>query len=451
MRITLALDFDTDTPKNFDTVVKAIAKPYYPVKEYLEGCYARYGEDTVGLLDGFAERYFGNNGDICQTYIRKWLIAAVRRVFEPGVKVDTVLILHGKQGFNKSSFFRVISNGWFDDSIGNVGDKDERLKLHRNWIHEWGELEAVFKRRDISAVKSFLTTQIDYLRPPYGRETIAMPRSCVIVGSTNQDEFLADATGNRRFQVVPVKKRIDLELLEQERDKIWAAAVALHFQGENHWLDRDAELESAAATSAFETSDPWESVILEYLEGRAESSTEEILTGLLKFEEKELTRGDQMRVSDILKRAGWERTDRRVKRNGRRVRVWVNAEDTTVETAEPEPTPVEIPQPEPVAGPEPEPEPVSGSQEQLIEQGRSAINAHFSSRLQVGQIVTYRGKQYPELNHGQKLTLAGRDPGSGYWNVLRADGRYSPWLPAADLVLVTGDQPDNLQADAWGD
>jgi hypothetical protein len=131
----------------------------------------------------------------------------------------------------------------------------------------------------------------------------------------------------------------------------------------------------------------------------------------------------------------------------------VNTEDATVETAEPEPTPVEIPQPEPVAvpEPEPEPEPLSGSQEQLIEQGRSAINAHFSSRLQVGQTVTYRGKQYPELNHGQKLTLAGRDPGSGYWNMLRADGRYSPWIPAADLAPVVADQPDNLQADAWGD
>ncbi len=156
LQITLALDFDLDGPRNFDLVVKAIAKPYHPVHEYLESCYSRYGEETTSILEGIAKRYFGNNKDIAQTQLRKWLIGAVRRVFEPGTKLDNVMILHGKQGIQKSSFFRVLSNGWFDDSIGSATDKDERLKLHRNWISEWGELESVFRRKDISAVKSFI-------------------------------------------------------------------------------------------------------------------------------------------------------------------------------------------------------------------------------------------------------------------------------------------------------
>jgi predicted P-loop ATPase len=98
-------------------------------------------------------------------------------------------------------------------ALGAVSDKDERLKMHRAWFVEWSELETVFSRRDVSATKAFLSSSVDALRPPYHRDTQDFPRASIIVGSTNEDEFLSDKTGNRRFWVIPVKKKIDVEQL----------------------------------------------------------------------------------------------------------------------------------------------------------------------------------------------------------------------------------------------
>ncbi|NEP19743.1 MAG: hypothetical protein F6J97_23125 [Leptolyngbya sp. SIO4C1] len=97
--------------------------------------------------------------------------------------------------------------GDFDDSVGSVSDKDERLKLHKSWFVEWAELEVVFRRKDVSAVKAFITTQTDQIRPPYGRAVMEFPRPSIIVGTTNFDEFLADPTGNRRFWVIGITQK----------------------------------------------------------------------------------------------------------------------------------------------------------------------------------------------------------------------------------------------------
>jgi predicted P-loop ATPase len=422
LEISLALDFNLDAPRNFALVVKAIAKTYHPVKEYLEECYAKHGENTISVLDGIAERHFGTSKPLHQLFLRKWLIGVARRVFEPGAKFDTVLTLHGKQGLQKSSWFRELANGYFDDSIGNVSDKDERIKLHRSWLNEWGEVEAVFRRKDIALIKSFVTSQIDRLRPPYGREVVDMPRWSAIVASTNQDEFLADATGNRRFWVIPVKQRIDLELLKQERDQIWAAAVALYFQGEPHWLDADGEEAAAEAVKLYESSDPWEGAILEYLDGseRTETAVEDLLFTVLQIELKDLDRQKQMRVGDILRRAGWFRTERREVRNGKRVRLWHRgAQSTTVEA---------MPQPESVEQPQLSPVDSAQSAKPTI---TSALSA---AKLTPGSTVTYKGRQYPDLNSGQLLTIHSRDPGSGYLCVtVPKTGRLSTWIAPSEF------------------
>lgn len=160
------------------------------------------------------------------------MIGAVARALSPGCKLDTALILQGKQGFKKSTFFKILAGDYFDDSLGAVSDKDERLKLHRFWFIEWSELESIFKGRDVSQTKAFLSSSIDAVRPPYCRDTQDFARASIIVATTNKDEFLSDETGNRRFWIIPVKKRIDTKLLRKERNAIWAAAVLAYKSGE---------------------------------------------------------------------------------------------------------------------------------------------------------------------------------------------------------------------------
>lgn len=296
---------------------------FNPIKEYLEQVSAQHGNDT-SVLDDLALRYFGRKEPIYQTFVRRWLISAVARVFQPGCKVDTALILQGSQGINKSTFFKVLaSEEWFDDSIGAMSDKDEKLKLHRCWIAEWAELEAVFKRKDVSQVKNFLSSGIDVLRPLYERSPRPFPRRSVIVGSTNEDEFLSDPTGNRRFWVIPVQCRIDAGRLRKERDQIWAAAVALYKSGEQWWLTDEECLEAEAIAANFRLHDPWLEAIESYLRGHEVITAGEILENCLKLEISKQDKGAQMRVASILKQLGWTKPSGGRVHLGRRQKVWV--------------------------------------------------------------------------------------------------------------------------------
>src|SRR6476661_4140043 len=112
---------------------------YSPIEDYLNGLPK---PENTSILDNIAERYFGVSEAIYQTFVRKSLIGAVARALSPGCKLDTALILQGKQGYKKSTFFKILAGDYFDDSLGAVSDKDERLKLHRAWFVEWSELES---------------------------------------------------------------------------------------------------------------------------------------------------------------------------------------------------------------------------------------------------------------------------------------------------------------------
>ncbi|MEG4302368.1 virulence-associated E family protein [Microcoleus sp. D3_18a_C4] len=289
---------------------------YSPIENYLSSLPASV--DT-SILDNLAERYFGVGSAIYQTFVRKTLIGAVARALSPGCKLDTALILQGKQGFKKSTFFKILAGDYFDDSLGAVSDKDERLKLHRAWFVEWSELESIFKRRDVSNTKAFLSSSIDAVRPPYCRDTQDFPRASIIVATTNKDEFLSDETGNRRFWIIPVQKRIDIKLLAKERDAIWAAAVAAYKSGESWWLDYDEELTAETIAQEFQTTDPWLEPIVSYIQHR-----DCILLGdLLNHLQVDLSRQErahQMRVTGILKVLGWSKNYRTI--NGKRCRIW---------------------------------------------------------------------------------------------------------------------------------
>jgi len=210
--------------------------------------------------------------------------------------------------------------------MGVANERDERLKLHQFWFVEWGELEGILRKKDTSGVKAFLSCQIDTVRPPYGRHAIRLKRRSIIVGSTNQSEFLSDATGNRRFWVVPVQHRIDLDLLQQERDQIWAAALALYQSGYPVFLSEDEEAIVAELNASYQHEDPWLGRIVTYLRDSHidEITIAELLSQALEIEVGNQSKRDEMRVSDLLKSIGWIST-RKVFRGIRR-RVWVSPE-----------------------------------------------------------------------------------------------------------------------------
>ncbi len=175
---------------------------------------------------------------------RRWFIAGVNRALVPGSQMDVVLVLKGKQGIKKTTFFRALGGAFFCDTELDLRDKDAKLIAGSNWIIELAELTSL-RRGGSKGANGFVTSLNDQFRPPYGRRIQKYPRRCCFVGTCNDDEFLADNNGHRRFWIVPLHdKQIDVAAIAQERDQIWAEAVAAFDAGEKHYLEAD-EAEAA--------------------------------------------------------------------------------------------------------------------------------------------------------------------------------------------------------------
>lgn len=317
----------------------AQANAYHPVREYLsalpawdgEGRVARLLPEVLGLADSPQLALY-------QKYIRRFLVSAVARVMQPGCKVDTALIFTGEQGAKKSSFFKALfSARWFGDSPIAIGDKNAPIQLRSTWGYECAEMESLSKKT-ADEVKQFLSTSHDLFRNVYERNARAWPRHSVICGSTNKLEFLSDPTGSRRFWPVPVPDDhvIDVGRVVAWRDQLWAEALALYRRAaaempEPHpdcrwWFDRDEDRERAEDARQFETSDPWDDIVMGHVVTTMGKFTiADILADALKMPLDRMDDRAERRVGAILRRHGWHSKRARAPEGGRYVNTWVRS------------------------------------------------------------------------------------------------------------------------------
>ena len=198
-----------------------------------------------------------------ETVGRAMLIAAVARIFNPGCKVDTVPIFEGAQGARKSTAVKALFDPWFSDELADLGSKDAAMQTRGVWGIEVSELDAM-SRMEVSRIKAFITRTTDRFRPPYGSRIIESPRSCVFWGTTNADGYLKDETGGRRFWPVKIGK-INVDLLREQRDQLWAEAVVLYKAGVPWWITKAETLRDAERHQRDRyIGDPWDDIIGSY-------------------------------------------------------------------------------------------------------------------------------------------------------------------------------------------
>lgn len=243
----------------------------------------------------------------------KWLIGAVSRVFEPGRKFDSVLILEGDQGLGKSMALRALAtfNGeaFFLDSVGDIRSKDTIMTMQGKLIVEIAEL-ASFRKSENEEIKAFITRQVDEYRPPYGRVVVKRPRYFVLAGSTNEiDEgYLTDSTGNRRYW--PVKcGGIDAEAVERDAVQLWAEAVVRYRAGERTWLTADEAVLSTQQQKLRFLEDAWQERIAEIVKHQWTVRIDEVLAKL-ELKPKDINNIVKNRVKNSLRQLGWYETRR---------------------------------------------------------------------------------------------------------------------------------------------
>lgn len=173
------------------------------MRDYLDGIPAW---DGIPRVETLMHDYFGaEDTPLVRAMTKKTLVAGVARVIEPGIKFDNVLVLQGDQGIGKSTLWKKLAGTWFSDSLRSMEDNKAFEALRGIWIGELAELAAT-KKSEVEAQKAFLSSQVDRYRPAFGRRVQEFPRQCILVGTTNEHEFLRDRTGNRRFWVVKLEK-----------------------------------------------------------------------------------------------------------------------------------------------------------------------------------------------------------------------------------------------------
>ena len=298
---------------------------FHPVKEYL----GSLKWDGVSRLDTWLTKYLGVEADeagYVSAVGRKTLVAAVARIYDPGCKFDSVLVLEGKQGLGKSGVCKVLGGEWFSDFKMNAGEKDTVQMMQGKWIVEMAELHAT-RQTDLDTVKAFLTRAVDEARFAYGRLPGRYPRQGIFIATYNpgpDGTYLKDDENRRWWPVMcnPVVGRVfDFAGLKAVRDQLWAEAVTLYRKGEK--LEMDTEKLQDAAKAAQEerrAEHPWKERVADWIRERDRNpetksdfyTGREVFVGAMGGMDARYSRHEQLAVAKALRECGWEPGHKRI-------------------------------------------------------------------------------------------------------------------------------------------
>lgn len=310
-----------------DTVHDAIVfvakeNGFHPIREWLEWLPEW---DGVKRIDYLFSTYFGSNPLVPTEYElaigRMFMMGMVARVMRPGCKFDYMPVIEGPQGVKKSTALRALAGEeYFGDNLPDPGSKDACSYLRGLWLVEVAELTA-FKGARATTIKAFLTRQEERYRPPYARTEVLEKRQCVFAGTTNQDTYLEDVTGGRRFW--PVKAGvIDVEMIKRDREMLFAEALCRFKAGEEYWPSQKQEDEwFKPEQEARFMEDSLEQPIEEFILGRTEFTLSECMRALGYDVSKQQTAAQRQftkAIERVIRRiGGWKRMPRSAKERAR--------------------------------------------------------------------------------------------------------------------------------------
>lgn len=291
-------------PKKLEDAISVCAgrQAYHPIKDFLNGL----KWDGVQRIKYLFHDYLGaDNSPYTREVSTIFFTAAVSRVFRPGCKFDYMPVLIGEQGAQKSSFIRAVAAPWFSDSLFSMGDKSSFEQIQGSWVIEVAELSAM-KKSDVDSVKHFISKPDDKYRPAFGRLVKNNPRTCVFFGTCNNEKFLKDDTGNRRFwpiQIGVVDRKLSLskDFTNNDRLQIWAEAVELYKGGQKLYLSKKLELIAKDIQTGFTDIDERIGMVEQYINCLVPLDWDEMYPGERAIWYKDFTEGTADKPA-ILKR-----------------------------------------------------------------------------------------------------------------------------------------------------
>lgn len=339
--VSVEFDFDPKEQHTRDAVTSlALDHCFNPVCDLIDKAQAEW--DGIKRLDRMAVDYFNcDDTPLNRACVRKMMIALVHRARVPGCKFDNIVVLESLEGWNKSSAFKVLAgdDNFSDESILGARSREIQEQLAPIWIHENADL-AGMKKAEVESIKAFASRTTDIARAAYGHFTEKQKRHSIEVGTTNSEEYLQSQTGNRRFWPLKLLKPVDLEKLRRDRLQLIGEAAKYESDGESVTLDEALWSVAAEAQEKRRTKDPWEDLLDEMTYAGATLSngalawpavihvvgdqervaTSDILETILQIPPAQRSRDTSMRLSNVMKRLGWQRNGNKITIDGNQVR-----------------------------------------------------------------------------------------------------------------------------------
>jgi len=249
-------------PEMVKAAARAVAREntFDSARQWVEGLVW----DGVPRIDEFMVRYLRTEDSAYARGVGRYLWTALAaRALSPGCRVDMTPVLVGGQGVGKTRAVEAIAP-WpeaFVELDLSHRDADLARSVRGKLVVELGELRGL-RTKDAEAIKGWMSRLVDEWTPKYMEFATRLPRRFVTIGTTNEDDFLADSTGERRWLPIHVGK-VDVEAIERDRAQLWAEGVAVYRQYGVSW--QSAEELAPAQHEAFKAVDPWEAKALSWL------------------------------------------------------------------------------------------------------------------------------------------------------------------------------------------
>ncbi len=309
----------------YDFVVDiAQQNAFHPIENYL----SKLSWDGTPRVETFFIDIAGAKDTLLNRRITQiWFTAAVKRIFEPGTDFQELIVLEGKQGKGKSTGIRKLcpDESWYSDDLPlNAPSKTVVELTLGKWIIEAAELTG--RNQDTRALKRFLSTTTDRTRLAYERSAKDFPRQWVIIGTTNESEYLVDSTGNRRFWPIKLQTFKLEQITPHYRDQLWAEAVKFHRDGKGLKLEPVLWAEATYEQDKRFNCDPWEDVLSGILPQEDCTIIVSSVFDALCIPQERRDRRASLRIGYIMRKLGYIKTSFRHPVTRKTVKVWKSGE-----------------------------------------------------------------------------------------------------------------------------
>ena len=303
------------------------------LKLYLDSNMPKW--DGVSRAEGFFINYCHAEDTAFNRAAGRYLFAMLyaRATSDTPIKADISIILVGPQGARKSTCAQILAldENWSVGISMRMENKEIAQRIQGKTVIEVGEMAGMSKK-DVDELKDFLTLKTDQWRPPYSKNQITATRHCIFIMTTNQNEFLTDVTGNRRYAIVDVD-HIDTDAVKRDVLMLWAEGAEIYKAEGGEKLHREIEQNQDIVGENYMLADPWIEDVSEWLktqevlpeEERYQLNSRNILKYALNFHTPTIEHKHTKRVAGIMQKLGY--VNKTLKKKGKVCRSWIKGSE----------------------------------------------------------------------------------------------------------------------------